>query len=144
MPLKRFIYLYMTCLLLVTAGCQRDKPKPETKFYVQTVNTLKNLDDVPVTAMALNNKEQFFVNHQVRGKNLFIECIVPGITFRDTNAANKGIIILYVNGKKKENISSAAFIVKGLSSGTHRIKLEVLKDRETAPMMKKEFYVTIP
>lgn len=141
--MKRFIYLYIICLFIVTAGCQRDKPKPETKFIVQTVNSL-NLDDVPVTAMAQNNKEQFFVNHQVRGKNLFIECIVPGITFRETNASNKGSIILYIDGQKKDQISSAAFIVKGLSAGTHKIKLEVLKDNETSSIMKKEFYVTIP
>ncbi|MBY0120823.1 hypothetical protein [Bacillus sp. S/N-304-OC-R1] len=142
--MRRFIYLYMICLLVVTTGCHKDKPKPETKFIVEPMNVSTSNKDVAVTAIAQNSSDQFYVNHQVKGKNLFIECIVPGITFRETNASNKGSIILYIDGQKKDQISSAAFIVKGLSAGTHKIKLEVLKDNETSSILKREFYVTIP
>lgn len=142
--MKRFVYLYICGLLLLSAGCQQDKPKPETKLVVQPVTSTTSYQDIPVLATMQNSKEPFLVQHHVRGKNVFIECFVPGITFRETNASNQGKIILYVNGKKKEYISSAAFIVKGLSSGTHRIKLEVIKGENPAPMMEKEFYVSIP
>ncbi|WP_066289482.1 hypothetical protein [Bacillus sp. FJAT-29937] len=141
--MKRFIYLYILCLFVGLAGCQNDKPKPETKLMIQAVN-ISNLDHyIPVMALPAS-KDPFYVNHQVKGKNIFIECVVPGITFRDSNHSNKGSIILYVDGKKKEKISSAAFIVKGLPAGSHRIKLEVVKDNQPTPIMKKEFYVTIP
>ncbi|WNS77055.1 hypothetical protein RRV45_08740 [Bacillus sp. DTU_2020_1000418_1_SI_GHA_SEK_038] len=140
--MKRFIYLYI--VFVVLAGCQNDKPKPETKLIVQPIN-VSNLDqEIPVLAFPTSNNDPFYVNHHVKGKNIFIECLVQGITFRDSNEPNKGSIILYVDGKKKEKISSAAFIVKGLSAGTHRIKLEVVKDNHTTPIMIKEFYVTIP
>ena len=141
---KRFIYLYILCLFMVLAGCQNDKPKPETKLIIQPVNVSDLVNEVPVLALQTTNKDSFYVNHHVRGKNIYIECLVQGITFRESNEQNKGSIILYVDGKKKERISSAAFIVKGLSSGTHRIKLEVVKDNHNTPIMKKEFYVTIP
>ncbi|MEH7122984.1 hypothetical protein V7122_24185 [Bacillus sp. JJ1532] len=142
--MKRFIYLYILCLFVGLAGCQNDKPKPETKLKIQPVNISNFNHDVPVLALTTSNKDLFYVNHQVKGKNIFIECVVPGITFRESNNANKGSIILYVDGKKKEKISSAAFIVKGVPTGTHRIKLEVVKDNHKKPIMKKEFYVTIP
>lgn len=142
--MRRIIYLNVFVFLIIAAGCQNDKPKPETKLLVQPVNISEAVNEVPVSAMAIDEKEQFFVSHKVKGKNIFIECFVPGITFRNTNASNKGSILLYVDGKLKEKISSAAFIVKGLSSGSHQIKIEVVKDSQSRPLLAKEFYVTIP
>ncbi|KAB2337391.1 hypothetical protein F7731_07200 [Cytobacillus depressus] len=140
--MKRIVYLYIV-FLLFAAGCQTNKPKPETKMLIKPVNISQEENAVPVTTK-MDNKDLFYVNHQVQGKNVLIECMVHGVTFRDTNSSNKGKIILYVDGKKKEEISSAAFIVKGLSAGTHRIKLEVMKKNNRAPIMQKEFYVSIP
>lgn len=141
--MKWMTFLYMMFAFLIMTGCQGDKPKPEAQLNVQEMNSIVEMD-IPVSGLLASQSDPFYVNHYVKGKSVFIECMVQGITFREVNHANKGKIIVHVNGKKKEEVSSAAFIVKGLTSGTHRIKLEVVKDGDSSIMMKKEFYVTIP
>jgi hypothetical protein len=69
---------------------------------------------------------------------------VQGISFSGQSAKDKGKILLYVDGKKKEEIFSAAFIIKGLSSGKHRIRLELVKENQPISKLKREFYVSIP
>jgi hypothetical protein len=141
--MRKFIYVYIICLLVAISGCHKDIPEPETKIIVKPISLHSSSQEMPVFKTSLNSKEQFFVNHKVEGSNVFIECIVQGITFRETSGKNKGKIILYVDGIKKEEIFSAAFIVKGLSSGTHRLKLEVVTENNSSVMMKKEFNVVI-
>ncbi len=126
-------FLLIVCLLLMISGFEKNRSQPVT--YTD-VFPIKNSD--------LKQDESFYVRHQVKNNDVLIECIVQGITFRDINANNKGKIIIYVDGKKREEISSAAFIIKGLSSGTHRLKLEVIKTNDASYNLQKEFYVTIP
>ena len=107
---------------------------------------LKNDSSSVAVASSLdsNESEPFYVKSHVNGKAVFIECIIPSVTFRDTNTNNRGKILVYVNGKKKEEVSSAAFILKGLPSGTHRVKLKVVKIKDHSYHLQKEFLVTIP
>ncbi|WP_102271573.1 hypothetical protein [Cytobacillus massiliigabonensis] len=141
--MKMFINVYMACLLVIVSGCKKDIPEPETNNIVKPISFYTDTLDISVFKTSLSSSEPFFVNHKVEGRNVLIECIVQGITFRETAGKKTGKIILYVDGKKKEEVYSAAFIVKGLSSGTHRLKLEVVTKRESSVIMKKEFDVTI-
>jgi hypothetical protein len=69
---------------------------------------------------------------------------VQDVSFRKQSSKEKGKILLYVNGKKKDEIHSAAFIVKGLPSGKHRIGLELIKGNSAEASSKREFIVVIP
>ncbi|TCJ06105.1 hypothetical protein [Cytobacillus praedii] len=140
--MKMFIYVFTICLAVAISGCKKDIPKPETKIIGETASLYTVTHDIPVFKTN-SSKEEFFVKHKVEGGNVMIECIIQGITFRDTAGNNKGKIILYVDGKKEEEISSAAFIVKGLLPGTHRLTLEVTTEESSSVIMKKEFDVTI-
>lgn len=141
--MKMFIYVITICLVMAISGCKRDIPEPETKTNGKPTSLHSVSHDIPVFKTTLNSKEPFFVKYKIEGSNVLIECIIQGITFRETEGNNKGKIILYVDGKKKEEISSAAFIVKGLTSGTHRLTLEVATEKASTVIMKKEFDVTI-
>ena len=142
--MRSYVYLLIGCLLFITMGCKKDIPKPETNIDVYPIINTDLRKEIPASSMMLAQSDPFFVKYQVKGKEVLIECIVQGITFRETNANNKGKIVVYVDGKKKDEVSSAAFIIKGLPSGTHHLKLQAVKTKDSSYNLQKEFYITIP
>lgn len=127
--------------LLIAAGCQKEIPEPEVKIDVLPMSTVHGEDDMPVNIEA--NKEEFQVHHHVKGDRIFVECMIPSISFRE-DSENQGKMLVFVNGKKKEEISTAAFIIKGLAKGSHHIRLEVVRPNNEPYHLEKEFTVSIP
>ncbi|MBA4537949.1 hypothetical protein H1Z61_12600 [Bacillus aquiflavi] len=135
---NKMVYLFLLIILLT--ACRRDLPEPEVKNF----KNMSLLQSIPVYHPQTIEQEQFYVHHYVKGRNLYVECIVKGISFRSDNHDKKrGKILLYVDGKKVKEIKSAAFIIKGLSLGNHRIKLEIVSPNNKTYHLTKEFYVTI-
>lgn len=132
--------------LFVTAGCQKDIPKPENKIQIVTV---KNKPFGEEESIPVNNVPQqqapFYVQSQINGKNVYIECMVRGVTFRDDpkSQANPGKIIISIDGKKHQEVRAAAFIIKGLTTGKHQIKLDVVKLNGDPYSLSKEFTISI-
>ncbi|MDP4103826.1 MAG: hypothetical protein Q8935_02640 [Bacillota bacterium] len=87
-----------------------------------------------------------FVQYESKGNNVFVECIVTGVTFREKDASNQkaGKMIVWVDGKKSKEVSNAAFIIKDLTSGNHKLKLEVVDLHNKSYGITKEFMVNIP
>ncbi|HHY74499.1 MAG TPA: hypothetical protein GX497_15005 [Bacillus bacterium] len=88
------------------------------------------------------------VKHQVKGHDIYVECVIQNFTFskKDDLKINKsgyGYLQLYLNGKKIDNIYTAAFIIKGLPVGKHEIKLELVQNDGTPYKVEKEFDVAI-
>lgn len=138
--MKKIIYLTILFMMLVIlVSCQNDKPKPETQRKFSLVSPEK------VFASSFDTEEKeidsFFVKHHVKGRDVYIECIVKGASFREKNA----VIIVYIDGEKKEEITNAAFILKGLERGKHQIKLQLnkTKDKNSNSVIIKEFNVLI-
>lgn len=99
--------------------------------------------------MAGNNDEgipALFVQYESKGNNVFVECIVTGVTFREKDHSNRkiGKMIVWVDGKKKKEVSAAAFIIKDLATGNHKLKLEVVDLHNKSFGLTKEFMVNIP
>ncbi len=125
-------------LLFIMVACQNDKPEPPQtnqnfSFYGEkkaAASSFKEQD---------NNDDPFFVKHYIKGKNVFIECIVKGASFREKEAK----IIVYLDGEKKEEVNHAAFILKGLKPGKHHIKLVLQKEESTKASAYKEFNIEI-
>ena len=95
------------------------------------------------------NKQEFpslYVKHHTKGNQVMVECIVTGISFResDHNKQKVGKMVVWVDGKKNLEIASAAFIIKNLSPGSHTFKLEVVKLNNEPYGLDKEFMVNIP
>lgn len=88
------------------------------------------------------------VKHLVKGNDIYVECVISNFTFskREGNKINQtgtGYLQLYLNGKKIDNIYTAAFIIKGLPAGKHLIKLELVHNDGTPYSIEEEFEVTI-
>lgn len=137
-------YILLICFIFLGA-CHKDIPEPEVKSKLSVIpmSSVHTSDELPVVAQHRNNN-QFMVQHHVKESNVFVECIVSGITFRDQTKGKKGKIILFIDGQKKEEIHTAAFIIKGLSRGDHVVKIEVVDENNQSYSLSKEFEVTIP
>ncbi|MGD6941740.1 hypothetical protein ACQCT6_06885 [Cytobacillus gottheilii] len=138
------------CLILVytvlLSACGNEIPEPETKLVVEPLHIFEGGEDGrSVQAANMETAPQFFVRHQVKGMNVYVECIIPGVSFRADSGKNRAKIGLFVDGRKQKDITSAAFIIKNLPAGTHTIQLNVLKNDNTSyhEELKKEFTVRI-
>ncbi|MEK3855246.1 lipoprotein [Cytobacillus sp. FSL H8-0458] len=143
MKMKKYIFILL--VIFVLAACQKDIPEPETKAEASPpVNAVKAEQLLPVSGVESSAKDPFFVRHQIKGKEVFVECIARDVSFRKQSSKERGKILLYINGKKKDEIHSAAFIIKGLPSGKHLIGLELVKGDSAEASLKREFLVVIP
>lgn len=104
-------------------GCQKDLPEPEAIIERTSVSTSSS-KTVPV--FQNGNQEQFLVQYHINHGHLFIGCFIPDISFRNHSKSEKGKIIIFIDGKKKQEVESAAFIIKDLTKGQHTIKLKAI------------------
>lgn len=93
-----------------------------------------------------NQKPSLFVQSNIKGNNVFVECILSGISFRESEQKDKkvGKLVIWLDGKKSREVNSAAFIIKDLPPGEHMIKLEVVNLKNVPYGVTKEFLVNIP
>ena len=122
-------------LPIFMVACQKEIPEPETKdisFYPY--------EAIHASAKELGEADPFFISHQVKGNDVYVECRIKDISFRNDLA----IMVLTIDGKKMNEINHPAFIIKGLQKGTHQIKLEIMKNGKKISSGTKEFNVTIP
>ncbi|MBD8068416.1 hypothetical protein [Bacillus sp. PS06] len=140
----RSIYVIpMTLFMLV--GCTNDKPVPEaSSLSIESVESNDIQGISPVSAMKKSGRKQVVVQQQVIGHNVYVECIIPDYTFgEEGRLKGEGYIELSVDGKVVDQISTAAFIIKGLHIGEHIIKLEIKKADGQKYQLQEEFSVTI-
>lgn len=88
----------------------------------------------------------FHVQHHTKGNQVMVECVVTGISFRESDKTKQkvGKMVLWIDGKKSKEVDSAAFIIRGLSPGSHKLKLEVVKLNNEPYGLIREFMVNIP
>ncbi|WML56899.1 hypothetical protein [Neobacillus sp. PS2-9] len=86
------------------------------------------------------------VQHETKGKDVLVECIVTGISFRESNQSSQkiGKMVIWIDGKRNREVTTAAFIIKGLPQGTHKVRLEVVKLNNEPYGLVKEFMVNVP
>ncbi|WHY02265.1 hypothetical protein [Neobacillus sp. DY30] len=127
--MKRYIELTILSIFLVgiLSGFQQSTVLPKVSEYSDKAPSL-------------------YVQSQTKGNNVFVECILSGISFRqsDQQGRKTGKLIIWLNGKKTKEVNSAAFIIKGLPPGEHTVKLEVVDLKNVPYGVSKEFLVNIP
>lgn len=138
--MKKISIIFLSFIILIITGCQKDLPEPESILTDRKVVKAVNL---PVSNFT-NETESFDVKYHVRGHDVYIECKLDGITFRTNSNVKQGKVILTIDRIKKEEFSNAAFIIKGLSSGEHHLKLEVVKPNNHSYNLTKEMIIKIP
>lgn len=128
--MKKIIDLTILFMIVtILASCQNDKPKPETGFSFQTSQ---------MAYASSFDRDPFFVKHHIKGRDVYIECIVKGASFREKDAK----IIVYIDGQRKKDRTNSAFILKGLKPGEHHIQLQ-LKTANNSKIIKEELKVWI-
>ncbi|MEH7255489.1 hypothetical protein V7111_25605 [Neobacillus niacini] len=93
-----------------------------------------------------NQPASLLVQSKIKDNNVFVECILSGISFRESEQKNQkvGKLVIWLDGKKTREVNTAAFIIKGLSPGNHQVKLEVVDLKNVPYGLTKEFLVNIP
>jgi hypothetical protein len=131
--------------LLILSACGTDDPKPPEASLAPN-NLVSTLGDAVVASAAIS-KDNLTVRHNVKNKNVYVEVVIPGFNFSSDGKTKKvdgeGYIHLYLNGKKVDEIHQAAFIVKGLPSGKHDLKIELVKNDSSSYGIEEEFSVTV-
>ena len=95
--MKKIIYpTILFIILTILVSCQNDKPKPETKREFSLVSPKQVFASSFVTEEV---EDSFFVKHHVKGRDVYIECIVKGASFREKNAK----IIVYIDEERRKN-----------------------------------------
>lgn len=124
------------------SSCGKEIPEPELKTNLQSGHFLQ-ATTIPV--FTTNKHVDFTVYHHVKGKDVLVECVANGVSFRGDNQTDKeqGKIIVYINGNKTKEIQSAIFILKDMPSGKHEIKLELVKLNNETYDITKQFVVEI-
>lgn len=86
------------------------------------------------------------VKHEVRGKDVFVECVIDRFSFTKgvhRKKEGEGHIDVYVNGQKVTEVFTAAFVVRGLPPGKHVVRLELVHNDATKYGVFHEFEVNI-
>lgn len=148
--MKRNIWMLTLSIFVISmmAGCQNDVPKPETnlKLIPMVHASTYKLDSIPVLKQNSNEIPSLFVQYKAKGNKIMVECILTGISFRESDHSKEklGKMLVWVDGKKYQEVSTAAFIIKGLAPGNHKLKLEVIDLKNQPYGLTKEFMVNIP
>ncbi|MED1749554.1 hypothetical protein [Bacillus zhangzhouensis] len=124
--------LSICALLFLVTGCQSQHEEEQV---------IKQDPVVPVMQQAQSEmKQQGFLKYKVQGSAVYIESILqdfhlePSLGKKDEKA---GYFTVYVDGKRAGNEYTAAFVVKHLSKGKHKMTV-VLNSRHPDYKQKRE------
>ncbi|MCA1062249.1 lipoprotein [Rossellomorea sp. AcN35-11] len=129
--MKKIIFLFIAVLFV--SGCKEKMPEPESFTFIKKVEA------------ANEEKKSLSIKHMVQGSQVYIECIVPDVTFTSKQkGAKKGkIVVRSSTGNLYKEYHTAAFVVRGLPKGVHLLNVEIVGMNNKSLGMKKQFYVTI-
>lgn len=115
-------------------------------FLVSILSGFQASNVSPVFSENSDKTPSFFVQSKTNGKDVFVECILSGISFRqsDQKGQKVGKLVIWVDGKRTKEVNAAAFIIKGLPPGEHEVKLEVVDLHNKPYGLTSEFLVNIP
>lgn len=92
--------------------------------------------DIRRYADDLDPDSPFSVKYEVVDQKLYVECVFTTFSDEDT-------ILLFVDGKLVDKLSTPSFIVKNLSKGKHHIELKRVHNKSTKLPLVTSFEVLI-
>ncbi|WP_203362203.1 hypothetical protein [Bacillus sp. REN10] len=128
------IWIAAIAIVMLT-GCKLNFPEPEA---LSTVPEAKEVE--------AQDSEKWTVSHKLKGQQVLVECIVENVSFatEDKKGKVKGSAAVYIDDAFYKNYETAAFIVKGLNSGQHKMNVRLVGENNQPLGYEKTFYVTIP
>lgn len=133
----KWVLLICTCFLL--NGCNSNINQEQ----LQIVPLKNQILALEVSSQIKNQK--MMIREKVEGGNVYVECVISDFDFskRGEDQSGDGFLNLYLNGKKVDEIYTAAFVIKGLPTGKHHIKLELVHNDGSSYGIEKDFEVTV-
>ncbi|MED3909241.1 hypothetical protein P4597_08560 [Peribacillus simplex] len=136
----RKLILALTVLVAVS-GCGKKIPEPENSgVAMQGVSTLKAATTVSSIG---NSDEDFRVKTFVKGNSVYVECYLKNYGFSESNPEQLATVSVFIDNQKKVDMKTAAFILKDVPNGMHKIKLEILNGSGEKTGLQKEIEVHI-
>ncbi|XNN70553.1 hypothetical protein ACLM2U_04380 [Bacillus pumilus] len=126
-------WMLSTCaLLFLVTGCQSQHEEKQIT---------KQDPAVPVMQQTKSEmKQQGFLKYKVQGSSVYIESTLQDFHLESTRLKKDektGYFTVYVDGKRVGNEYTAAFVVKHLSKGKHKMTVE-LNSRHPEYRQKRE------
>lgn len=87
-------------------------------------------------------RDDFQVGFSTKGTSVFVDCYTREYSFTPNSEKPLASVLVYVDGAKVDEMRTAAFIVKDLPQGKHRIKIKLI-DEQKQTTYTKEFSVHI-
>lgn len=118
-------------------------------FSTTNLNKAIKVNESSISVSSNKHQKEMTVKKHVKGNNIYVECIISNFSFSDRgkNGPKKngdGYIHLYLNGKKVDELHTAAFIIKGLPKGSHQVKIELVRNDGTSYGLTEEFDISVP
>ncbi|MFE4704041.1 hypothetical protein [Peribacillus simplex] len=128
-------------VLMAASGCGKKIPEPENSgVAMQDVSVLKAATTV---SSIRNSDEDFRVKTFVKGNSVYVECYLKNYGFSESNPEQLATVSVFIDNQKKVDMKTAAFILKDVPNGMHKIKLEVLNGSGEKTGLQKEIEVHI-
>jgi hypothetical protein len=116
-------------MLLLAGGCAQKLPEPESLKAKASEEGIQN---------------QLRVHRYIKGNALYIECFAPAVTFSGmSREKTKGKIHVYMDGQFHSEYHTAAFIVKDMPKGVHKMKVAIVHPDGKSLGLSEQFTVTI-
>lgn len=130
--------IFLTVLMAAT-GCITRISEPENV----TAATIQNVLDLKAATTVQTVDEDFQVKTFVKGNSVYVESYLKGYSFSEANAKQLATVSVLVDNQWKSNKHTAAFIIKDIPRGVHKIKFEILNESGQKTGLNKEIEVHI-
>ncbi|WP_445506690.1 hypothetical protein [Niallia sp. 03190] len=139
--MKKLLFYCIPVMLLLSA-CRDDVPDPEVKpkkeGMIQQLMRLQHVQASPASSY-----KGISVQHFVKGNAVYIDCKVSSVSFRENSGKNQAKIVLKVDDLLVDEYNTAAFVVRNLKAGKHKISLELVNEANESYHLGQEFTVVI-
>lgn len=130
-------------IILLLSACKEDIPDPEVNNEKQAILSHFSGESVQASNSPVQDKMNLAVQYVVKGRDVYLECKVNGITFRTDNGKKQGKVLIDIDGQDMKEFHSAAFVLRDLKVGSHQIKVKVVSLSDDSYNLEKNILVKI-
>lgn len=143
--MRKILVMFIICLIFYheAFACEKLIPNELENVRIQPIYRQEKIN------IFIEDKERALkVNHEIKGKDVYIECLIDSFTFvkaqaRKHHVDGEGYLLLYIDDEKVDKLYERAFIVKGLREGKHTLKIELVRNDDLPYGLEEEITVEI-
>ncbi|MFB4162533.1 hypothetical protein ACE1TI_01585 [Alteribacillus sp. JSM 102045] len=97
--------------------------------FLEDVSALEVLEiredaAVPAAKMKGIQKDDWTLQYKIKNNDLYLECVIPDFSLAKEEKGGDGYLLVQMNGQEAAKMNQAAFIMKSLPSGKHKIEIQ--------------------